>query len=54
MVTKTPDPNPGWFSEHELAEARNGFPIIYLESISILPDSLGKVPNWADLSLASA
>src|ERR1700712_3835108 len=39
----TPDPNPGWLSEEELAEARRRLPLLYVEAVPVRVDGLGQV-----------
>jgi hypothetical protein len=43
MSVRTPDPNPGWLSDHELDEARRRLPIVYVEAIPVRCDPLGYV-----------
>src|SRR3712207_9051946 len=39
----TPDPNSGWLSEEELAEARRRLPLLYVEAVPVRVDGLGTV-----------
>ncbi|MBB3157115.1 ADP-ribose pyrophosphatase YjhB (NUDIX family) [Microbacterium proteolyticum] len=39
----TPNPNPGWLSEVELAEARRRLPMIYVEALPVRTDGMGAV-----------
>jgi len=39
----TPDPNSGWLSEEELAEARRRLPLLYVEAVPVRVDGLGAV-----------
>ena len=41
--TPDPDPNPGWLTEDELAEARAHLPLLYVEAVPVRVDGLGKV-----------
>jgi len=41
--TRTPDPNPGWLSDEELAEIRNRLPLLYVEAVPVRLDGLGEV-----------
>ncbi len=43
MNVRTPDPNPGWLSEEDLAEARSHLPMVYVEAIPVRLDGLGYV-----------
>lgn len=43
MGTPDPDPNPGWLTEDELAEARSRLPLLYVEAVPVRVDGLGKV-----------
>lgn len=40
---RTPDPNSGWLSEDELAEARRRLPMVYVEALPVRVDGLGYV-----------
>ncbi len=39
----TPDRNPGWLSEEELAETRRRLPLLYVEGVPVRVDGLGRV-----------
>src|SRR3712207_4048989 len=39
----TPDPNSGWLSGEELAEARRRLPLLYVEAVPVRVDGLGAV-----------
>lgn len=39
----SPDANPGWLSEFELAEARRRLPMLYVEAIPVRTDGSGQV-----------
>lgn len=39
----TPDPNPGWLSEEELAEVRRRLPLLYVEAVPVRVDGTGVV-----------
>ena len=41
----TPDPNPGWLSEEELAHVRTRLPLLYVEAIPVRVDGLGQVTH---------
>lgn len=43
MDLRTPDPNPGWLSDVELAEARRRLPLLYVEAVPVRVDGLGQV-----------
>jgi len=38
-----PNPNPGWLSEVELAEARRRLPMLYVEALPVRTDGMGAV-----------
>jgi hypothetical protein len=40
---RTPDPNPGWLSEDELAETRARVPMLYVEAVPVRVDADGRV-----------
>lgn len=42
-ATGTPDRNPGWLSEEELAETRRRLPLLYVEGVPVRVDGLGRV-----------
>ena len=39
----TPDPNAGWLSDEELAEARRRLPLLYVEAVPVRVDGTGVV-----------
>jgi ADP-ribose pyrophosphatase YjhB (NUDIX family) len=41
----TPDPNPGWLSDEELAHVRSRLPLLYVEAIPVRVDGLGQVTH---------
>ena len=41
--TRTPDPNPGWLSEEELAVIRHRLPLLYVEAVPVRLDGAGNV-----------
>jgi ADP-ribose pyrophosphatase YjhB (NUDIX family) len=41
--TRTPDPNPGWLSDEELAEIRRRIPLLYVEAVPVRLDGMGQV-----------
>ena len=49
----TPDRNPGWLSEEELAEVRRRLPLIYVEAVPVRVDGLGRVTEVGMLLRAS-
>ena len=53
MTVRTPDPNPGWLSEDELAQARRRLPILYVEAVPVRTDHLGQVTGIATLLRAN-
>ncbi len=42
-ILRTPDPNPGWLSESDLAETRARVPILYVEAVPVRVDDRGEV-----------
>lgn len=54
MSVRTPDPNPGWLSDFDLAETRARVPILYVEALPIRVDSLGEVEHVGLLLRGSA
>ena len=40
---RTPDPNPGWLGEEELASIRQRLPLLYVESVPVRTDGMGRV-----------
>src|SRR5699024_7336270 len=43
MTVRTPDPDPGWLHETELAAARARLPMVYVEALPVRLDSYGRV-----------
>lgn len=43
MDAMTPDSNPAWLSDDELAAARRRLPILYVEAVPVRVDGLGRV-----------
>ncbi|PJJ65669.1 NUDIX hydrolase family protein [Compostimonas suwonensis] len=43
MSVRTPDPNPGWLSDEELANFRLRIPLLYVEALPVRVDGLGQV-----------
>ncbi len=43
MAVRTTDPNPGWLSDDELADARKRLPMLYVEAVPVRLDGLGQV-----------
>jgi ADP-ribose pyrophosphatase YjhB (NUDIX family) len=41
--TRTPDPNPGWLGEDELALIRRRLPLLYVEAVPVRVDGMGQV-----------
>jgi ADP-ribose pyrophosphatase YjhB (NUDIX family) len=41
--TGTPDPNPGWLSDDELASIRRRLPLLYVEAVPVRVDGMGQV-----------
>ncbi len=39
----TPDPNPGWLSDDELAQIRRRLPLLYVEAVPVRVDGMGIV-----------
>ena len=50
----TPDPNPGWLSDEELAETRRRLPLLYVEAVPVRVDGLGQVTEVGVLLRANA
>ena len=50
----TPDPNPGWLSDDELAEARRRLPLLYVEALPVRVDGLGQVTEVGILLRANS
>ncbi|MBW4042501.1 MAG: DUF4916 domain-containing protein [Acidobacteria bacterium] len=40
---RTPDPNPGWLGEEELASIRQRLPLLYVEAVPVRTDGMGRV-----------
>lgn len=51
--TGTPDPNSGWLSDEELAEARRRLPLLYVEAVPVRVDGLGRVTEVGTLLRAN-
>ncbi|MDO9379479.1 MAG: DUF4916 domain-containing protein [Nocardioidaceae bacterium] len=51
---RTPDPNPGWLSEHALEEVRGQVPMLYVEAVPVRTDAGGTVTEVGLLLRASA
>src|SRR5919206_68589 len=51
---RTPDPNPGWLSEEELARVRRRLPLLYVEAVPVRVDGLGQVTEVGVLLRATA
>jgi hypothetical protein len=41
----TPDPNPGWLGEDELALIRRRLPLLYVEAVPVRVDGMGRVTD---------
>lgn len=54
MTVRTPDPNPGWLSEHDLDETRKRVPMLYVEAIPVRVDPDGLVSELGLLLRGSA
>jgi ADP-ribose pyrophosphatase YjhB (NUDIX family) len=50
----TPDPNSGWLSEEELAEARRRLPLLYVEAVPVRVDGSGIVTEVGILLRANS
>ncbi|MET0991120.1 MAG: NUDIX hydrolase family protein [Lacisediminihabitans sp.] len=50
----TPDPNSGWLSDEELAEARRRLPLLYVEALPVRVDGVGQVTEVGILLRANA
>ena len=50
----TPDPNPGWLSDDELADARRRLPLLYVEAVPVRVDGVGQVTEVGILLRANA
>jgi hypothetical protein len=51
---RTPDPNPGWLSDDELAQIRQRLPLLYVEAVPVRVDGLGQVTEVGILLRVSA
>jgi ADP-ribose pyrophosphatase YjhB (NUDIX family) len=40
---RTPDPNPGWLGDDELASIRQRLPLLYVEAVPVRTDGMGRV-----------
>ena len=45
MSVRTPDRNPGWLSDDELADARRRIPMLYVEAVPVRLDGQGRVTD---------
>jgi ADP-ribose pyrophosphatase YjhB (NUDIX family) len=43
MTVRTPDPNPGWLGDDELAAIRRRLPLLYVEAVPVRTDGMGRV-----------
>src|SRR6195952_1093396 len=50
----TPDPNTGWLSDEELANARQRLPLLYVEAVPVRVDGLCQVTQGGILLTANA
>ena len=50
----TPDPNAGWLSDEELADARRRLPLLYVEAVPVRVDGVGQVTEVGILLRANA
>src|ERR1700710_1979266 len=50
----TPDPNTGWLSEDELADARRRLPLLYVEAVPVRVDGVGQVTEVGILLRANS
>jgi ADP-ribose pyrophosphatase YjhB (NUDIX family) len=50
----TPDPNPGWLSDDELAQIRRRLPLLYVEAVPVRVDGAGVVTEIGVLLRANA
>jgi hypothetical protein len=50
---RTPDPNPGWLSDHALDETRSRVPILYVEAVPVRLDPTGLVESVGVLMRSS-
>jgi ADP-ribose pyrophosphatase YjhB (NUDIX family) len=44
-TTGTPDPNPGWLGDDELALIRRRLPLLYVEAVPVRVDGMGRVTD---------
>lgn len=42
---RTPDPNPGWLGDDELALVRRRLPLLYVEAVPVRVDGMGRVTD---------
>ena len=42
---RTPDPNPGWLGDDELALIRRRLPLLYVEAVPVRVDGMGRVTD---------
>jgi ADP-ribose pyrophosphatase YjhB (NUDIX family) len=54
MSVRTPDPNPGWLTDVELAETRRRLPLLYVEAIPVRIDGIGQVTEVGALLRANS
>ncbi|MET0976206.1 MAG: NUDIX hydrolase family protein [Leifsonia sp.] len=54
MSVRTPDPNPGWLTDVELAEMRRRLPLLYVEAIPVRVDGMGQVTEVGALLRANS
>ena len=50
--TSTPDPNPGWLGEDELAAVRRRLPLLYVEAVPVRTDGMGLLRVGASGTIA--
>ena len=51
---RTPDPTPGWLSDHELEEVRQRVPMLYVEAVPVRTEASGRVTEVGLLLRGSA
>lgn len=54
MSVRTPDPNPGWLTDVELAETRRRLPLLYVEAVPVRVDGMGQVTEVGALLRANS
>ena len=54
MSVRTPDPNPGWLTDVELAETRRRLPLLYVEAVPVRVDGIGQVTEVGALLRANS